>query len=130
MQEAEKRILKVVAASLFLILVLLYLAFYSLLDALLVYANVIAMSLCGIWSLILTGLNFNISNCAKIVVRQSFFPECRSLTTSVTRNEWLTHHLVFPLRLATFALRELREVRAVSCLLVRGNILNSIVPSQ
>ena len=61
MQEAEKRMLKVVAVSLLLILVMLYLAFYSLLDALLVYANVIAMSLGGLWALILTGLNFNIS---------------------------------------------------------------------
>ncbi|MSR56517.1 MAG: hypothetical protein EXS05_02450 [Planctomycetaceae bacterium] len=61
MQEAEQRMLKVVAVSLLLILIMLYLAFYSLLDALLVYANVIAMSLGGIWALILTGLNFNIS---------------------------------------------------------------------
>jgi cobalt-zinc-cadmium resistance protein CzcA len=61
MQEAEKRMLRVVFLSLFLILIMLYLAFYSLLDALLVYANVITMSLGGIWALILTGLNFNIS---------------------------------------------------------------------
>ena len=61
MQEAEKRMLKVVFLSLFLILVMLYLAFYSLLDAMLVYANVLAMMLGGIWALILTGLNFNIS---------------------------------------------------------------------
>ena len=61
MQEAEKRMLSVVAVSLFLILVMLYLAFYSLLDALLVYVNVVAMSLGGFWALVLTGLNFNIS---------------------------------------------------------------------
>ena len=61
MQEAEKRMLKVVAVSLFLILVMLYLEFYSLLDALLVYFNVAAMSLGGLWALVLTGLNFNIS---------------------------------------------------------------------
>lgn len=61
MQEAERRMLAVVAVSMLLIFVLLYLAFYSLLDALLVCANVVAMSLGGIWALIATGLNFNIS---------------------------------------------------------------------
>ena len=61
MQEAEARMLDVVAVSLFLILVMLYLALYSLLDALLAYVNVVAMSLGGLWALVLTGLNFNIS---------------------------------------------------------------------
>ncbi len=61
MQEAEARMLNVVVLSLFLILVMLYLAFYSLLDALLVYVNVVAMSMGGLWALVLTGLNFNIS---------------------------------------------------------------------
>jgi len=44
-----------------LILVMLYLAFHSLLDAFVIFANVVAMSLGGIWTLLLTGLNFNIS---------------------------------------------------------------------
>ncbi|MBI3864355.1 MAG: efflux RND transporter permease subunit, partial [Planctomycetia bacterium] len=44
-----------------LITVMLYLAFYSLLDAVLVFANVVAMSLGGVWTLLLTGLNFNVS---------------------------------------------------------------------
>lgn len=61
MQEAERRMAVVVALALVLILVMLYLAFYSLLDAFLVFANVIAMSLGGVWALLLTGLNFNVS---------------------------------------------------------------------
>lgn len=61
MQEAEKRMLATVLVALTLILVMLYLAFFSLLDALVVYMNVVAMSLGGVWALLLTGLNFNIS---------------------------------------------------------------------
>ena len=40
---------------------MLYSAFFSLLDATVVYMNVVAMSLGGVWALLLTGLNFNIS---------------------------------------------------------------------
>ena len=61
MEEAERRLVVVVALSLVLIFVLLYLAFHSLLDALVVCRNVVAMSLGGIWALLLTGTNFNIS---------------------------------------------------------------------
>lgn len=61
MEEAEHRLLIVVSVSLLLILFLLYLAFRSFLDALVVYANVLAMSLGGVWALMLTGMNFNIS---------------------------------------------------------------------
>ena len=61
MQEAEQRMAIVVVLSLLLILVMLYLAFFSLLDTLLVFANVAAMSIGGVWTLRLTGLNFNIS---------------------------------------------------------------------
>lgn len=61
MQEAEKRMLGTVLVALTLILVMLYLAFLSLLDAFVVYMNVVAMSLGGVWALLLTGLNFNIS---------------------------------------------------------------------
>ncbi len=53
--------LNVEVLSLFLILVMLYLAFNSLLDVMLVYVNVVAMSMLGLWALVLTGLNFNIS---------------------------------------------------------------------
>jgi cobalt-zinc-cadmium resistance protein CzcA len=61
MEEAEHRLVLMVSVSLVLILMLLYLAFRSLLDALVVFANVVAMSLGGIWTLVLTGTNFNIS---------------------------------------------------------------------
>jgi cobalt-zinc-cadmium resistance protein CzcA len=40
---------------------LLYLAFNSLLDTLVVLSNVVALSLGGIWALLLTGTNFSIS---------------------------------------------------------------------
>jgi len=61
MEEAEHRLGIVVLVSLVLIFFLLFLAFRSSLDALTVYANVLAMSLGGIWALLLTGTNFNIS---------------------------------------------------------------------
>jgi cobalt-zinc-cadmium resistance protein CzcA len=61
MEEAEHRLVLIVALSLALILLLLYLAFRSLLDALVVLANVVAMSLGGVWALVVTGTNFNIS---------------------------------------------------------------------
>jgi cobalt-zinc-cadmium resistance protein CzcA len=61
MEAAEARLVKVFGVSLLLILVLLYLAFRSALDVLVVFANVIAMAVGGIWALWLTGLNFNIS---------------------------------------------------------------------
>jgi heavy metal efflux system protein len=37
------------------------LAFHSLLDAFVVLANVVAMALGGVWALLVTGVNFNIS---------------------------------------------------------------------
>jgi cobalt-zinc-cadmium resistance protein CzcA len=61
MQEAQQRLLFVVSISMALILLLLYLAFHSLLDAFVVLSNVVAMSLGGVWALLLTGVNFNIS---------------------------------------------------------------------
>ncbi|HEY2250367.1 MAG TPA: efflux RND transporter permease subunit, partial [Planctomycetaceae bacterium] len=61
MQEAEHRMLLVVSLALVLIMIMLYLAFYSALDALLVLANVLAMSLGGLWTLLLAGLHFNVS---------------------------------------------------------------------
>jgi cobalt-zinc-cadmium resistance protein CzcA len=61
MEEAESRLSKVFAVSLVLIGLLLYMAFHSFLDALTVFANVLAVSVGGIWALWLTGLNFNIS---------------------------------------------------------------------
>src|SRR5207244_13564941 len=61
MEEAEHRLLMVFSFSMVLIVILLYLAFHSLLDAVVVLSNVLAMSLGGVWTLLLTGLNFNIS---------------------------------------------------------------------
>ncbi|HEX4130303.1 MAG TPA: efflux RND transporter permease subunit [Pirellulales bacterium] len=61
MQEAEQRMASIVLVSLVLILVLLYLAFRSLLDALVVFANVAVMSMGGVWTLFITGINFNVS---------------------------------------------------------------------
>jgi len=61
MQEAELRLLAAASLSLALILTLLYMAFHSLLDAIVVLSNVVAVSMGGIWALLLTGSNFNIA---------------------------------------------------------------------
>jgi cobalt-zinc-cadmium resistance protein CzcA len=61
MEDAEKRLMIIIPASLGLILLLLYLALRSVIDALVVLANVLAMSLGGIWALLLTDTNFSIS---------------------------------------------------------------------
>jgi cobalt-zinc-cadmium resistance protein CzcA len=61
MQEAEHRLVQVFGVSLVLIVVLLYMAFHSVLDAAVVFANVLAMGVGGVWALKLVGLNFNIS---------------------------------------------------------------------
>ena len=61
MNEAIHRLVIVVSLSLVLILVLLYLALGSVLDVGVVFANVVVLSIGGVWALIMTGLNFNIS---------------------------------------------------------------------
>jgi cobalt-zinc-cadmium resistance protein CzcA len=61
MQKAEERLMYIVPLSLALIFVLLYLAFRNMLDALAVFTNVIALSMGGIWALLLTGTNFSVS---------------------------------------------------------------------
>jgi cobalt-zinc-cadmium resistance protein CzcA len=61
MQEAEHRLAFIIPMSLALIFVLLYLAFHSLLDAVVILSNVVALSMGGIWALKLTGTNFSIS---------------------------------------------------------------------
>jgi cobalt-zinc-cadmium resistance protein CzcA len=61
MEEAERRMARAFAVSLLLIGVFLYMAFRSLLDAGVVFANVLAMGIGGVWALRLAGLNFNIS---------------------------------------------------------------------
>ncbi|MES2790672.1 MAG: efflux RND transporter permease subunit [Planctomycetota bacterium] len=61
MQEAVHRLTLSAALSLILIVVLLYLALRSLLDVGVVLSNVVVMCIGGIWALLLTGENFNIS---------------------------------------------------------------------
>jgi cobalt-zinc-cadmium resistance protein CzcA len=61
MQEAEGRLLYIIPLSLGVIIVLLYLAFRSLLDVFVIFSNVVALSMGGIWALLLTGTNFSIS---------------------------------------------------------------------
>jgi heavy metal efflux system protein len=61
MEEAESRMAKMFGVSMVVIALLLYLAFHSLLDAGVVFANVLAMGVGGVWALKLAGLNFNIS---------------------------------------------------------------------
>jgi cobalt-zinc-cadmium resistance protein CzcA len=61
MQEAEHRLMQVIPVAFGLIFALLYLAFHSVLDALLVLSNVVALCMGGVWALLLTGNNFSIS---------------------------------------------------------------------
>jgi len=61
MEEAEGRLLYIIPLSLLLIFVLLYLAFHSVVDALLVLSNVIDLAVGGIWALHLTHTNFSVS---------------------------------------------------------------------
>jgi cobalt-zinc-cadmium resistance protein CzcA len=61
MQDAEGRLMLIVPLSLGLIFTLLYMAFHSFLDAVVVLSNVMALSVGGIWALWLTGTHFSIS---------------------------------------------------------------------
>jgi cobalt-zinc-cadmium resistance protein CzcA len=61
MRDAELRMMVLIPASLGLIFVLLYIAFRSILDVLVVLSNVLALAVGGIWALYLTGTNFSIS---------------------------------------------------------------------
>jgi cobalt-zinc-cadmium resistance protein CzcA len=61
MQDAEGRLLVYIPLSLLLVFVLLYMAFHSFLDAVVVLSNVLALAVGGIWALYLTGTNFSIS---------------------------------------------------------------------
>jgi cobalt-zinc-cadmium resistance protein CzcA len=61
MEAAEARLMVVIPLSMVLIFLLLYFAFRSLIDACLVLANVVALSMGGVWALYLTGTNFSIS---------------------------------------------------------------------
>ncbi len=61
MQDAEARLMIIVPLSLAMIFILLYMAFRNVLDSIMVFSNVVALSLGGVWALLLTGTNFNIS---------------------------------------------------------------------
>ncbi|OWK37613.1 efflux RND transporter permease subunit [Fimbriiglobus ruber] len=61
MQDSEGRLVLIIPVALALIFVLLYLAFGSLLDAVVVLSNVLALSVGGIWALLLTGTHFSTS---------------------------------------------------------------------
>ncbi len=61
MKEAEHRLMYIIPVCLGLIMVILYIAFRSFLDAFAVLSNVMALSMGGIWALLLTGTNFSIS---------------------------------------------------------------------
>jgi cobalt-zinc-cadmium resistance protein CzcA len=61
MEDAESRLMIIIPLSLSLIFILLYMAFRSFLDSVVVLSNVIDLSMGGIWALLLTGTNFSIS---------------------------------------------------------------------
>ena len=61
MEDAEGRLMFYIPASLGLIFMLLYIAFRSILDALVVLSNVFDIAIGGIWLLYLTDTNFSIS---------------------------------------------------------------------
>src|SRR5262249_21389422 len=67
MLEAEHRLMYIVPLSLAAIFSLLYLAFHDLIDAVLVFSNVIALCLGGVWALLLTQTNFSISAAAGFI---------------------------------------------------------------
>jgi len=61
MEQANAKLLWIVPLSIGLIIMLLYMAFKSTKDALLVMANVVAATMGGVWALKLTGTPFSIS---------------------------------------------------------------------
>jgi len=61
MEDAEGRLMLIAPLALGLIFVLLYSAFRSLLDAVVVLSNVFALAIGGFWALYFTGTNFSIS---------------------------------------------------------------------
>ncbi len=61
MEEANGRLLWIIPLSLGLIFILLYSAFRSFLDTIVIFSNVFDVAVGGVWSLYLTGTNFSIS---------------------------------------------------------------------
>jgi cobalt-zinc-cadmium resistance protein CzcA len=61
MEEANGRLMWIIPLSLSLIFLLLYSAFRSILDTLVIFSNVFDVAVGGIWALYLTGTNFSIA---------------------------------------------------------------------
>jgi cobalt-zinc-cadmium resistance protein CzcA len=61
MEEANGRLMWIIPISLALIFILLYSAFRSFLDTVVIFSNVFDVAVGGIWSLYLTGTNFSVS---------------------------------------------------------------------
>ncbi len=61
MEEAIHRLKMWIPVSVVLICVMVYLAFHSVLDTIVVLSNVLALSMGGVWALLLTGTHFSIS---------------------------------------------------------------------
>jgi cobalt-zinc-cadmium resistance protein CzcA len=61
MADAQRRLMYIVPASLLLVFILLYIAFRSILDTVVILSNVLALAVGGVWALYLTGTNFSIS---------------------------------------------------------------------
>jgi heavy metal efflux system protein len=61
MQSAEERLMVIVPSSLVLIFLLLYFAFRSFLDVIVILSNVCFSAIGGVWALYLFGINFSIS---------------------------------------------------------------------
>jgi cobalt-zinc-cadmium resistance protein CzcA len=61
MQEANDRLMWIIPLSIGLIMMLLYTAFNSMKDAVLVMGNVVAATMGGVWALWITGTSFSIS---------------------------------------------------------------------
>jgi cobalt-zinc-cadmium resistance protein CzcA len=61
MQKAEGRLKLVIPLSLLLVFILLYIAFHSFIDAIVILTNVFDLAIGGLWALYLTGTHFSIS---------------------------------------------------------------------
>jgi Cu/Ag efflux pump CusA len=61
MQDAEGRLMLIIPASLVLIFILLYVAFRSLLDVMVILSNVFDLAIGGVWAMYLTGTHLSVS---------------------------------------------------------------------
>jgi cobalt-zinc-cadmium resistance protein CzcA len=61
MKDAENRLMVVIPLAILLVMILLYMAFRSLVDVMVVLSNVLALCCGGIWALLLTHTNFSIA---------------------------------------------------------------------